>query len=183
MNQSSVRRPYAIPALFAATLLSTLLASQPILAGSLQPPGPPAPTERTLESLGVDCPGDPANTTNLLFTFFTNQAGFDTGFSISNTASDPFGTAGQTAACTIHFYGANAPLPFPTGNIAPGVTFVNLASVVAPNFQGYAIVTCNFAFAHGFAFVSDVGARNLAMGYLAQVVCSDRRPNAMGSGR
>jgi hypothetical protein len=29
---------------------------------------------------------------------------------------------------------------------------------------------CNFQFAHGFAFISDLGARNLAMGYLALVV-------------
>jgi hypothetical protein len=30
--------------------------------------------------------------------------------------------------------------------------------------------TCNFQFAHGFAFVSDYGARNIAMGYLALIV-------------
>ena len=42
---------------------------------------------------------------------------------------------------------------------------------------------CNFQFAHGFAFISDVGARNLAMGYLAVVITdpgtgalSGRRP-------
>ena len=29
---------------------------------------------------------------------------------------------------------------------------------------------CNFQYAHGFAFISDVGARNLAMGYLAVVI-------------
>ena len=29
---------------------------------------------------------------------------------------------------------------------------------------------CNFQYAHGFAFISDVGARNLAMGYLAIVI-------------
>jgi hypothetical protein len=29
---------------------------------------------------------------------------------------------------------------------------------------------CNFQYAHGFAFISDVGARNLAMGYLALVI-------------
>jgi hypothetical protein len=29
---------------------------------------------------------------------------------------------------------------------------------------------CNFQGAHGFAFISDLGARNLAMGYLALVV-------------
>jgi hypothetical protein len=32
------------------------------------------------------------------------------------------------------------------------------------------IAVCNFQYAHGFAFVSDVGARNLAMGYLALVL-------------
>ena len=32
------------------------------------------------------------------------------------------------------------------------------------------IAVCNFQYAHGFAFISDVGARNLAMGYLAVVL-------------
>jgi len=36
------------------------------------------------------------------------------------------------------------------------------------------IANCNFQYAHGFAFVSDVGARNLAMGYLALVFNSNR---------
>jgi hypothetical protein len=161
----------------------SLFAAQATFAGPLQPPGPPAPTARTLESLGFDCPNDAANTTNLLFTFVTNQAGFDTGVTISNTASDPFGTTGQTAACTINYYGANAPAQLSTGNIAPGSTYTNLTSDVAPNFQGYAIARCGFGYAHGLAFISDLGARNLAMGYLAQVVCSDRRRNSMGSGR
>jgi hypothetical protein len=48
--------------------------------------------------------------------------------------------------------------------------YVNLASAVMPNFQGYVIAQCAFQFAHGFAFVSDLGARNLAMGYLALVI-------------
>ena len=41
---------------------------------------------------------------------------------------------------------------------------------MAPNFQGYMFAVCNFQYAHGFAFISDVGARNLAMGYLALVI-------------
>ena len=32
------------------------------------------------------------------------------------------------------------------------------------------IARCNFQWAHGFAFISDIGARNLAMGYLALVI-------------
>jgi hypothetical protein len=32
------------------------------------------------------------------------------------------------------------------------------------------IAVCGFQYAHGFAFISDIGARNLAMGYLALVV-------------
>jgi hypothetical protein len=175
----SVRRSACL-SLLAALVLSSRVAS----GGSLQPPpGPPAPTPRSLESLGFDCPNDTANTTNLLFSFMTNQAGFDTGFSISNTASDPFGTTGQTGSCSLNFYGSPAILPVSTGNLAPGATFVGLASVSAPGFQGYVIATCHFSYAHGFAFVSDLGARNLAMGYIPQVVCSDRSRNAMGTGR
>jgi hypothetical protein len=107
-----------------------------VLGWDLNPPGPPAPTMRTLESLGFDCPNDAAGTTNLLYTFVTDSAGFDTGTSISNTASDLFGTVGQTGTCTLNFYGANAPVPVTTGAIPPGTTYTFLASSIAPNFQG-----------------------------------------------
>jgi hypothetical protein len=120
------------------------------------------------------CPNDLPNITNLLFSFVTNQSGFDTGISISNTASDPFGTVGVSGACRFYYYGAGAPPSFLTGSIAPGATYVNQLSTLAPGFQGYAIVRCFFPYAHGFAFLSDVGARNLAMGYLPLVVCTTR---------
>jgi hypothetical protein len=32
------------------------------------------------------------------------------------------------------------------------------------------IAVCNFQYAHGFAFISDLGAQKLAMGYLALVI-------------
>jgi hypothetical protein len=32
------------------------------------------------------------------------------------------------------------------------------------------IAVCGFQYAHGFAFVSDIGARNLAMGYLPLII-------------
>ena len=54
--------------------------------------------------------------------------------------------------------------------MASATTYTTLASSVAPNFLGYMIAVCNFQYAHGFAFVSDVGARNLAMGYLALII-------------
>lgn len=108
--------------------------------------------------------------TNLLFPFVTNQAGFDTGLAIANTSADPFGTTPQTGTCTWNFFGANAPAAITTAPVAGGTVEVTTASASAPNFQGYVIAVCDFEFAHGYAFVSDVGARNLAMGYLALVI-------------
>jgi hypothetical protein len=39
-----------------------------------------------------------------------------------------------------------------------------------PGFQGYVIARCFFQYAHGFAFISDLGAARLAEGYLALVM-------------
>jgi hypothetical protein len=108
--------------------------------------------------------------TNLLFPFVTNQAGFDTGLAIANTSVDPFGTVAQAGTCSLNFFGASAPAAVNTGSIAGGTVFTTLASTSAPGFQGYMIAVCNFQYAHGFAFISDLGARNLAMGYLATVI-------------
>lgn len=108
--------------------------------------------------------------TALLFPFVTNQAGFDTGLAIANTTTDPFGTRVQGGTCTLNFFGASAPPPVTTPRVETATVFVTLASTSAAGFQGYMIAVCNFQLAHGFAFVSDVGARNLAMGYLALVL-------------
>jgi hypothetical protein len=114
--------------------------------------------------------------TRLLFPFMTNQDGFDTGLAISNTSMDPFGTVTETGSCTLTFYGAAAPTtPANTGTIAAGTTYASLVSVLAPGFQGYMIADCDFDFAHGFAFVSDVGAQKLAMGYLPLVLSDKTR--------
>jgi len=108
--------------------------------------------------------------TVLLFPFVTNQVGFDTGLAISNTSTDPFGTTPQAGTCTLNWYGANSVPVITTPSVATATTYTTLASVAAPNFQGYMIAVCGFQYAHGFAFVSDIGARNLAMGYLALIV-------------
>jgi len=122
--------------------------------------------------------------TVLLFPFVTNQGGFDTGLAIANTSSDPFGTKVQAGGCNLYWYGANAPSMVPTGTVATGTVYATLASSAAPNFQGYMIAVCNFQLAHGFAFVSDVGAQKLAMGYLALILpggTANTRPYNPGS--
>jgi hypothetical protein len=126
--------------------------------------------------------------TILLFPYVTNQAGFDTGLEIANTSLDPFTTGSNTTlaqagSCRMTWYGGTTtapttpPGPTDTGSIAGGTIYVNTAQTLVPNFQGYMIAVCNFQYAHGFAFISDVGARNLAMGYLA-VVLPDPGTNA-----
>jgi hypothetical protein len=117
--------------------------------------------------------------TLLLYPFVTNQNGFDTGISIANTSTDPVGTGPQSGICKLTWYDGKGDFP-PTGingtdltkeaPVASGNVAVNLASTLVPGFQGYMFALCNFQFAHGFAFISDLGARNLAMGYLALVV-------------
>jgi hypothetical protein len=119
--------------------------------------------------------------TILLYPYITNQAGFDTGLTIANTSQDPFtsgsdATGAQAGACKMTFYGGTtaAPLvppgPYTTPTIAAGTVWADTLQTIAPNFQGYAFAVCNFQYAHGFEFISDVGARNLAMGYLALII-------------
>ena len=138
--------------------------------------------------------------TILLYPYITNQAGFDTGLTVANTTTDPLnlkadGTTGfqgsnatgaQAGSCTLNFYGGTTAAPttppaqLNTGNIASGTVWANTLQTLAPNFQGYMFAVCNFQFAHGFAFISDVGARNLAMGYLA-IVIADPGTNGRGA--
>jgi hypothetical protein len=116
-------------------------------------------------------------TTPMLFPYVINVNGFDTGIAIANTTSDPFGTAAQAGTCALYFYGSAPPttIPYVTPIVATGTDWTSLASTLAPGFSGYMIANCNFQFAHGFAFISDVGARNLAMGYLALIFTSTSR--------
>jgi hypothetical protein len=121
--------------------------------------------------------------TNLLFPFVSNQAGFDTGVAIANTTADPYGTAVQSGNCELNYYGATtgggaAPskqtttTPLQGGQTATFTLSSGGTNGIAatPGFQGYMIAICNFRYAHGFAFVSDVGAQRLSHGYLALVL-------------
>ncbi len=121
-------------------------------------------------------------TTNLLFPFVSNQAGFDTGIAIANTSQDPFGTATQAGACTLNYYGETAgggaaPPAQTSGTVAAGTILAFTLSAggthgvtATPGFQGYIIAQCRFQYAHGFAFVSDLGAAKVSHGYLALVL-------------
>lgn len=123
--------------------------------------------------------------TNLLFPFVTNQAGFDTGFAISNTSSDDKGSDQQSGNCTLFYFGSTtgggaAPANQTTATIPAGTTTVwtlsggNAAANIAgtPGFQGYLFARCQFLFAHGFAFISNGfgGVPSIAEGYLALIV-------------
>jgi hypothetical protein len=121
--------------------------------------------------------------TILLYPYLTNQGGFDTGLSIANTSQDSIvpitgasNASAQSGSCTLTWFGGTTAAPTVppaasnTGTIGAGTVYTNTLQTLAPTFQGYMFAVCNFQYAHGFAFISDVGARNLAMGYLALVI-------------
>jgi len=125
-----------------------------------------------------------ACTTNILFVFLTNQAGFDSGIAISNTSVDPFGTAPQSGPCKLNYYGettgggaapaAQTSAVVPAGKQLTAVlsTGGNYGIAAMPGFQGYMIAQCQFQYAHGFAFISDVGANRVSEAYLGLILDS-----------
>jgi len=116
-------------------------------------------------------------TTALLYPYVINVNGFDTGLAIANTSTDPFGTTAQQGTCSLYFYGTAPPttIPFVTPIVPTGTVYATTASTVAPGFDGYMIASCNFQYAHGLGFVTDVGARNLSTVYLPLILV---RPGA-----
>jgi hypothetical protein len=115
--------------------------------------------------------------TVLLFPYVTTATGFETGLAISNTTQDPFGTAPQTGSCTLNWYQAGASGTNPAATTTPaipgGTTYGTLASNATnagPNFTGYMIAVCNFQLGHGYAAITDIGARGIFSSYLALVV-------------
>jgi len=144
-----------------------------------------------------------ACSTTLLFPYVTNVAGFETGLAIANTTTDNLKNVGSTSTpngissatattgtCTFNFYGNTAvqPAPFPTPvplgvyNATTGAAPVyanTLTSMLlgATSFSGYAIASCNFVDAHGFAFIIDgtLGQpTGVAEGYLALQTANSR---------
>jgi hypothetical protein len=127
--------------------------------------------------------------TILVYPYVTSASGFDTGLAVSNTTMDILGTTAQAGTCQLFVYGINpatgnaptnngpfsptnaAGAAFPASGVPSGQTAQWLLSASAPGFTGYAIASCNFQYAHGFAFVYSPGL-SAAMGYLPLVLGS-----------
>jgi len=141
-------------------------------------------------------------TTTLLFPYVTNASGFETGIAIVNTTTDNLGTIPGfpsaatpiSGTCTVNFYpGGTATQPpayttplIGVGGTTTGSVAANTLSTMsgATNFSGYAIASCAFPEAHGFAYIVDnFGTPSgTAEGYLAVVVPSNRGEGAGSSG-
>jgi len=121
--------------------------------------------------------------THLLFPYVTNLGGFDTGIAISNTSLDEYGTSPQAGICTIYsFTGGKGLAAFPTPSIPAGSTWAALIDgastpiVAANSFSGYMIADCDFQYAHGFSFITQVGTFLGTEGYLALIIPDPPKP-------
>jgi hypothetical protein len=133
--------------------------------------------------------------TTMLFPYITNGGGFDTGLAIANTSTDNLGAAGvnslkaqaQSGTCVFWFYGTNAPASsVVTPSVATGTTYAATLSSLAPGFTGYAIATCNFLYAHSFAYITYnlTASSGVSMGYLGLEVVTPRNnvlPESLGN--
>jgi hypothetical protein len=169
-----------LPGLGSATVAGSFAPVSTVTTASASAPIPrfaDTSTARTIFSIS-------ACTTNLLFVFLTNQAGFDAGLAIANTSVDPFGTAPQSGTCKLNYYGETtgggaAPAAQTSAVVPAGKTLTAVLSTgglygiaATPGFQGYLIAQCQFQYAHGFAFISDVGANRVSEAYLALILDS-----------
>src|SRR5689334_18789386 len=93
----------------------------------------------------LTAPRSAVTSTKLLFAFVTDQSGFDTEITISNTSIDMLGSIAQAGTCSLNFYGNGAPVVGTTLSIAAGKQLVFNLSLggggiaPSPNFQGYVV--------------------------------------------
>jgi len=142
--------------------------------------------------------------TNLLFSFITNQVGFDTQIQIANTTSDDlaFGTGAgatsQSGSCTLSFYPtdlttqtstasgtAGTPSQVTTPTIPAGGVYSTLQSATSfKNQSGYMFAVCRFLDAHGFSFVTNgpSSTATISQGLLALVITSTGTPRINSTG-
>jgi hypothetical protein len=127
--------------------------------------------------------------TVLLFPYVSTITGFETGLAIANTSQDPLGTTPQSGSCTLSWYTAGAtgtnPAATTTPSIPGGTVYTTLASATTnagQGFTGYMFAVCNFQYAHGYAALTDLGARGVFSSYLALVVSGSRGVNGESLG-
>jgi len=166
-----------LPGLGASTINGTFAPLSTVTTASSGPIPRFADTSTATASFTIS-----ACTTNILFPFLTNQSGFDSGVSIANTSADTVGTATQAGPCTLTYFGGTtgggaAPAAQKSGVVNAGTLLLfslstggNLGIAATPGFQGYMIATCNFQYAHAFAFISDVGANKVSEAYLGLIL-------------
>jgi len=150
------------------------------------------PANNTVVTIG-DC------VSNLLFTFATTQANFDTTFVIANTSLDKTafpsgGATAQNGTCTLTFYPTNLATgissgaqQFTTPSINAGGVFsldMGSSTFAGPSGvgqSGYMFAVCRFLDAHGFSYIANGTAvtGTISEGLLALVI-----PNtSLSSGR
>ena len=104
--------------------------------------------------------------TTLMFTFLTNQDGFDSGLVITNFSK-------KSGSCEITYYDSDGDMTDTddTEMISPMGQEIWLLSMAQKGFQGSAKAVCDFTGGEGFAFVSNgygsPAGPTLAQGYLA----------------
>jgi len=99
--------------------------------------------------------------TSMLFPFVTNQLGHDTGVALTNR-SDVDG------ACMIAWSGDGAPMDDSMVMVGAESTQAFVVSAMAPGFQGYIDVTCDYRNGKGLAIITNGGgmAPTYAHGYV-----------------
>ncbi len=120
--------------------------------------------------------------THLLFPYVTNLGGFDTGIAISNTSLDQYGTSPQAGICTVYpFAGGKGLASYATPSVPAGTTWTALVDgtatpIVGAGFSGYLIADCDFQYAHGFTFITQVGTFAGTEGTLALIIPDAPKP-------
>lgn len=102
-----------------------------------------------------------ACTTTLLFPYVTDSDSWDAGLAFTNaSADDAVAKRSSAGACTLNFFGTNAPekklvpaADATVNTIAPGTTATTQLSLIAPGFTGYIVARCNFQYGHGLAIL------------------------------
>jgi hypothetical protein len=112
-------------------------------------------------------------TTSLLYSFVTNQAGYDTELVITNASATPFGNDATAGTCIINYYGTAAGgvtlSQQTTTTIPAGSQIIFTLSGggeggvrPTPGFHGYMVAACNFPLAQGVEAIGDQSGKFLS---------------------